>query len=240
MTLSPQSQVLYQILLKSKKSLTARELALRLNIFPSTLYRLTEPLMAMGLITKTANYPYKYTAKPVGEGLSLFLLNQNDWFSHKFSKFDDKKKETPQSQIKLSFVQSRDELMRLSIVEVNKATKSINLLRSGHEIPAELMLAIVEARRRNVVTRMLIQDYSSDNAEQVANWRKNGILVKKTELRHVRLMIYDSSVVYFMSYKHVDSGKDMGMKIDYPPFAVILSKLFEEWWKNAEETFNFL
>ena len=81
---------------------------------------------------------------------------------------------------------------------------------------------------------MLIQDYSSENAEQVLNWQKNGIIVRKTPLRHLRLMIYDNSTVYFMSYKHSDSEKDLGMKIKYPPLAVIFSQLFEEWWQKAE------
>ena len=97
------------------------------------------------------------------------------------------------------------------------------------------MSAITEAKQRNVATRMLIQDYAEDNAEQVANWQKNGILVRKTPLAHIRLMLYDSSIVYFMSYKHKTSEKDLGMKITYPPLAVIFSQLFEQWWQKADK-----
>lgn len=241
MTISPQSQDLYQTLLSSDQPLSAKQLAAKLDIFPNTVYRLADPLIDIGLIIKAGRYPSQFIAKPVNEGLSLFLLAQNDWFSQQFSKPGQIKNLTkneaiPQSQqIKLSFVQSRDELMRLSVDEINKTNRSVDLLRSGHEIPADVMLALMEAKKRNVVTRMLVQDYSVDNAEQIANWQKNGILVRKTELRHIRLMLYDSNVVYFMSYKHTDSEKDLGMKIDYPPFAVIFSQLFDQWWKKAEE-----
>lgn len=124
--------------------------------------------------------------------------------------------------------------MNLSAQEIAKAIKSVDLLRSGHEIPADVMLSLIEAKRKGISTRMLIQDYSDENAEQVANWIKNGIEVRKTNLKHVRLMLYDSQIVYFMSYKHEDSGKDMGMKINYPPFAVILSQLFDTWWEKAK------
>lgn len=241
MTLSQQSQALYKILLRSNRSLSAKELAGQLHIFPSTTYRLTEPLITMGLITKTSTYPYKFTAKNVDEGLSLFLLYQNEWFSQQFFSINKKtdgieKGEISRSkEIRLSFIQSRDELMNKSAEEIAKATKSIDLLRSGHEISPDVMLAIIEAKRRNVLTRMLIQDYSAKNADQVAYWQKNGILVRKSKLHHIRLMLYDSSIVYFMSYKHTDSSKDLGMKISYPPLAVILSKLFEEWWQKAEK-----
>lgn len=232
--ISPKSQHLYQILLASADPLSAKELASKMRIFPSTVYRLAKLLVDMGLITKSSKYPYQFMAKPVNEGLSLFLLHQNDWFSQKFSPFGKKETIPPSKQVSLSFVQSRDELMRLSEEETNRATKSVDLLRSGHEIPADLMLAIIKAKQRGVVTRMLIQDYSVDNAQQVAIWQKNGILVRKTPLRHIRLMIYDLSTIYFMSYKHADSEKDMGMKISYPPFAAILSQLFEDWWQKAD------
>ncbi len=121
-----------------------------------------------------------------------------------------------------------------SLEEISRATKSVDLLRSGREMPAEVVFAIVEAKKRNVLTRMLIQNYSRQNVDQVSYWKQNGILVRKTSLRHICLMLYDASVVYFMSYTHVDSKKDLGMKISYPPFAAILSQLFAEWWKKAE------
>lgn len=235
MILSPQSQGLYQILLNADRPLSVKEIASDLHIFPATVYRLTEPLLLMGLITKTTTHPQQFIAKPIDEGLSLFLLYQTNWFSNHFSSPSSKpKKDTEEKGITLSFIQSRDELMNQSVEEINKVTKSVDLLRSGHEMTADVMLAIVKAKQRNVVTRMLIQDYSKDNADQVSYWQKNGILVRKTTLRHIRLMLYDCSIVYFMSYKHEESKKDLGMKVSYPPFAVILSQLFDTWWQKAD------
>lgn len=240
MTIAPQSQDLYRVLLTSDQPMEAKQLAKKLNVFPATVYRLTEPLIKMGLITQTNEYPSQFIAKSVDEGLHLFLLNQNDWFSHQFFNPDKKKvsarkRQIPKSQqVSISFIQGRDELMNLSEKEINRATESVDLLRSGHEIPADVMLALVEAKRRNVQTRMLIQDYSLENASQVTLWKRNGILVRKTELRYIRLMLYDSQTLYFMSYKHTDSRTDLGMKIDYPPLTVILSQLFDQWWEKSE------
>ena len=237
--MSPQSRALYQILLNSSSPLSVVELADKLHIIPNTVYRLLKPLIDMGMVTEIHQYPKVFSALPIDQGLSLFLLHQHDWFSRQFSQRSKTKlsKGTniiPESkQIALSFIQSRDELMDLSSGEIDHAKHSIDLLRSGGEIPASVMLSLVEAKKRNVTTRMLIQDYSAANASQVDNWKQNGILVKKTTLRHVRLMLYDSSVVYFMSYRNEDSVKDLGMKITYPPFATILSQLFHEWWEKG-------
>ena len=236
--MSPQAQKLYHILLTVNASLSARQLGVRLHVVTNSVYRLTDELIQIGLINRTGQRPYLFSAKPANQGLSLFLLTQHDWFSKQFPKSMSNKiaknKIPPSQQISLSFVQSRDELMDLSVGEVDRANKSVDLLRSGGEIPADLMLSMIQAKERGVIIRMLIQDYSSENADQVVNWKKNGILVRKTTLRHIRLMLYDSIVVYFMSYRHTVSEKDLGMKIDYPPFATILSQLFNDWWQVAE------
>jgi len=239
-SMGPQTQKLYQVLLTLDKPLTIKQLAIELDILPTAVYRSAKPLIDLGLIEKSSKYPTIFIAKPLDESLSLFLLAQGDWFSKKFfSKQKDNlfngKEISKSHQIKLLFIQSRDQLMTLSVGEVKKAKKSIDLLRSGHEIPADLMLALTEAKRRGVTTRMLIQDYGTENLDQICYWKKNGLLVKKTNLRYVRLMMYDSSIVYFMSYKHTRSEKDQGMKIDYTPLAVILSKTFSEWWQKASE-----
>lgn len=225
--MSPQSRALYQILLDTGNPLSTKEIAAKLKISPSLTYRLTNPLLSIGLITKTPTYPYKFMAKPIDEGLSLFLLYQNEWFTNQFSSSDKK-------GLSFSFIQSRDALMIQSAKEINQATKSVDLLRSGGELSTDVILATIEAKKRGVLTRMLIQDYSKDNEQQVSYWQRNGILVRKSALKHMRLMIYDSSSVYFMSYRNTDSKKDLGMKINYPPFAAILSKVFEEWWQQAE------
>jgi|WetSurMetagenome_2_1015567.scaffolds.fasta_scaffold06078_3 sugar-specific transcriptional regulator TrmB len=236
MTFSPQSQDIYKILLRSDRPLSARILANQMRIPPSLAYRLTKPLIEMGLIAKINAYPCLFRAKLIDEGLSLFLLAQNEWFSKQFLASGENLNATSKepNEIRLSFIQSRDELMNKSTEETARTAKTVDLLRSGGEVPPDVMLAINEARKRNVRIRMLIQDYSSENAARIEYWKQNGIIVRKTELRHIRLMLYDSSVLYFMSYRHTDSGKDLGMKINYPPLAVIFSKLFDEWWQKAE------
>lgn len=239
MHLSKQTEEIYTILIREGKPLSASELAFQVRVAATDVYRLIKSLLDIGLVEKSTGRPRMFRSNPIDEGRGLFLVKQSLWFSDRFGSQGDHsgKDSTPtDEEMQLSFVQGRDELMRVSVDEVIKSSESIDLLRSGHEIPSDLMLAMVQAIKRGVKIRMLVQDYGVENEEQVHNWQKNGILVRRTELKHLRLMIYDSSVGYFMSYKHSDSGQDVGMKIAYPAFTAILSQYFENLWQKSEKT----
>ncbi len=227
MKLSPQAQKLFQTLLQTSKPQTNKQLAHKLNIVPNSVYRLTQDLINMNLIIKHQTHPLTFSAKPTSETLGIFLLNQTSWFQDRFP--------SSSANVNFSFIQGRDKLMEHSVAEIDKCKKSVDLLRSGHEIPAETMRALVQAKNRGIITRMLIQDYSPQNAHLVSNWQQNGILVKYTQTTHLRLMLYDSRILYFMSYKHQNSKQDLGLKITYPPFATMLSQVFEKLWQQAEK-----
>lgn len=241
MIFSPQTQKLYQFMLASDQAWTIKDLAKHLRVLPNALYRITDPLVEMGLLVKEGSHPVKLVAKPTSEAMGLFLLHQSTWFEHnvkkptKSDKPSDSKPDNENSRIQLSFIQGRDKLMDLAVDEFVKVNYSVNLLRSGHEMPPELMRERLSAIKRGVKVRMLVQDYDQSNALGVHAWIRNGIIVRKTSMRELRLQVYDSDIVYFMSYKHSDSTLDMGMKVTYAPFAVMLNQLFEKWWDEAEE-----
>jgi len=232
MHLGLQTRQIYKILIEKNGPLTAGELALKIGVSATDIYRLAKTLLDIGLIEKIKGRPVKFQAKPVSEGSGLFLLNESRWFGDQFGSGI---REKESSDMQFDFVQSRDELMKKSATEIDESKISVDLLRSGHEIPGETMRAMVAAIHRGVKIRMLIQDYDSENEEQVGNWVRNGICVRVTDLKHLRLMIYDSKVCYFMSYKHSESGQDQGMKIVYPPFAAILLQYFDELWEKGKK-----
>jgi sugar-specific transcriptional regulator TrmB len=237
MHLGHQTKRVYEILLGSREGLTVAEIAFKLRTASADVYRLTRPLLDFGLVEASRGRPVKLFAKPPDQGLGLYLMNQSHWFQSQFASPETGvfKLKEEKDNMQLEFIQGRDELMRVSVDEMVKTTKSVDLLRSGHEIPADLMLEMIRAIGREVKIRMIIQDYGQENKEMVGNWIKNGILVRKAGIKHLRLMIYDAGVGYFMSYKHSDSGQDIGMKIIYPAFTAILSQYFEDLWRKSEK-----
>jgi hypothetical protein len=51
-------------------------------------------------------------------------------------------------------------------------------------------------------------------------------------------MLYDSKIGYFMSYKHSDSGQDLGMKLVYQPIVAILQDYFDRLWRDSKPIFG--
>lgn len=233
MNLSRQTRAVYKILTDENKPLAVTAIAFKMRIAPADVYRLVKPLIEMGLVDKSLSYPVTLTVKEHGSSLGLFLLEQSKWFNENFN-FKSQLSGSNDLDMKLAFVQGREELMNNSAKEIDQAIKSVDLLRSGHEMPPEVMRALAQAIKRKVKVRMLIQDYGEENKDQVQNWIRNGILVKRIDLKHLRLMLYDSRTCYFMSYKHADSNQDVGMRIVYPPFAAILSQYFDQLWLRSE------
>lgn len=72
--MSPQAQKLYHILLTVNASLSTRQLGVRLHVVTNSVYRLTDELIQIGLINRTGQRPYLFSAKPANQGLSLFCL----------------------------------------------------------------------------------------------------------------------------------------------------------------------
>ncbi len=228
MEFSPQTKKVYKQILQSKNGVTITEIASKLRISASDVYRLTLPLMNIGLVLKNSERPFKLFAG--SGGLDLFLAVQSEWFTNNFKDGNPKRKNKDMS---FSFVQGRDELMKVSITEMDTSVKSIDLLRSGREIPTDTMFSMISAVKRGVKVRMLIQEYDRENKEMVSNWIKNGVEVRHTNAKNIRIMVFDSKIGYFMSYRHSDSGQDLGMKINYEPFALMLSQYFSNLWKKA-------
>jgi len=224
-----QTREVYKHILKIREGITVAEIASKLRISASDVYRLASPLIKMGLVLKNSERPFKLFAG--GEGLDLFLATQSEWFTKNFKDGNPKRKNNDMS---FNFVQGRDELMRVSISEMDDSVKSIDLLRSGREIPTDTMFSMISAVKRGVKVRMLIQEYDRVNKEMVSNWIRNGVEVRHTKAKNIRIMVFDSKVGYFMSYRHSDSGHDLGMKIDYEPFALMLSQYFSNLWKKAK------
>src|SRR5438552_1858954 len=94
-------------LLKQRKDLSAYDIGDRLNIFPNTVYRAMEPLLKLGLVEKTNEYPAKFKTKTGDEALGLYssLLQQN------FQEiFGIKPSSLPHGLLQLHFVRTRNEI----------------------------------------------------------------------------------------------------------------------------------
>lgn len=235
--MTPLSIRMYRFLSRVKKPLTAREVGSRLNIYPHAVYRLAKVLQVLGLIAVTESYPKKFQARQTSEALNLFLLAQRNWFLKVFRGRGEKEidlKRQDKVNLNLSFIQSRDESVRKTTVDLINAKSEVSLIISGAELPAETIKALKEAVDRQVRVRVLVQIKNQKSQEMFANWKKMGIKVKRIPPIEARIMIFDKRIVYLLSFSEKKESENIGIRFDYPPAAVVMQEVFErQWSKNS-------
>jgi sugar-specific transcriptional regulator TrmB len=230
-SISPQSADIYRMLEK-KQPMSAKEIGRHLNIFPNAAYRAIKQLMQAGLVEQIPSYPIKFAARPTSEGLDFFtsLIRQN--FQDTFG---SKRKITNHHEpLKLVFVQTRNQTIKMTEKDAKAAKESINLIVSGLQLPAETLLANQRAVERGVKVRWLIQNLQEVTKESLRAWQKAGIEVRYYPNMEARIYVYDHHIVYFTSYDPKNKEAAIGMRFDYEPFAVFMDELFEQRWKMGK------
>lgn len=229
--LSKQSTSIYHLLLK-KKQLSAQEIAKELGVLPNAIYRTTKLLVDMGLIETVSTYPVKFQATSPNEALENYVSFSQNFFLTNFQKA--KKTQTSNNKLSVSFIKTRNELLDTTWDDIKTASKTIDHIVSGLELPAEIMLAYSKALKRGVRIRFLVQNLSELNLEILTNWQKMGLEVRYFPLLEARIIIFDSNVVYLTSYNPENKEEAVGIRFAYQPIAKQMKDLFEKKWEVSK------
>lgn len=224
--LNPQASRVYG-LLGNGGEFTAKDIAVKLKIFPNAVYREIKQLEDLGLVDKIGKYPVKYqTKKPEEAAGFLTDLIRQSFFKNQINL---------NNQLQLSFIQNRKELLAFTNKDTKQAKESLNIIVSGHEVPAETILAQKRAADRGVRVRILIQDLSASSKERIRAWQKMGIEIRYLKYMQARVLIFDKKIVYFTSYSETKNHEAIGMRFEYEPYARLMGELFEQKWKEAKD-----
>ena len=124
--------------------------------------------------------------------------------------------------LKISFFQTRKDLLKCFNADAAKAKKQMNIIVSGHEIPAETTLAYKQAVDYGVEVRKLIQNNDAENIRLAKIWQKMGVEVRYTPLIRARVVIIDGQITHFGSYDLQRQPESMGVRFDYAPYAAMM------------------
>jgi sugar-specific transcriptional regulator TrmB len=224
---SPQASDIYRLLLK-KNSLTAKEIAQELHVFPNTIYRAVKQLQEKGFIKELDTYPISYKAQPGQEAFDLYSLSVKKQFKQVFPALPSVK-DLP--AIDISFIQTRDDLRENTDKDVSSAKETVDFIVSGLEVPAETILTYKDAIDRGVKIRAIVQRLDDTSEQMFRNWRKIGLQIKFYPNMEARTFIIDKEIVYFTSYDPKNKQVATGMRFNYRPYANIMSELFEQRWQ---------
>jgi sugar-specific transcriptional regulator TrmB len=226
---APQAGEIYSLLAK-RGSMSAKEIGKHLRIFPNAVYRMTRQLLGLGFVEEIYSYPVKFQAKPANEAITLYTATIKQNFYEMLDL-----KDSVSSNIKISFFQTRKDLLKLFAKDAAKAKRQINIIVSGHEIPAETTLAYKRAIDHGVKIRKLIQNKDEENIRLAKNWQKMGIGTRYTPLMQARVVIFDGQIIHFGSYDPKRQQESMGVRFDYAPYALMMDELFEQKWQMSKD-----
>lgn len=234
--LNPQSEAIYNELSKTKK-ITAKIIGHRLGIHPQAAYRAIKPLLTLGVVEQIGRYPRKYRILTSEDSLETYLkMAQEEYIRKFFSNARVKNNKNPFSQLlQIVFIQNRKVLNMKTIEDIVHANKTFDCIVSGHEVPAEQLLAYKKALARGVKLRFVVQNSDKFNRYMFLNWRKLGIKVKYYPVLDARIIILDKKIVYITSYNPKIHEEAVGVRFDYAPIAKLMSEVFESRWMQAEE-----
>jgi len=232
---SPQAAEIYQ-LLQNGKVMSAKEIGRHLRIFPNAVYRAVRQLLVLGFVEEIYTYPVKFQAKPTSEALELFSAMMRQNFQAAFSL---QHQPHIHKLLPLTFVQRRQDLLKMTDRDTYQAKSAINLIVSGLEVPAETILQSQRAVERGVKVRLIAQNWDEISEEKLRSWKKAGVEVRRYPSIEARIFIFDHRVVYFTSYDSKNIHEAIGTRFDYAPYAQMMDELFEQRWKLGKEITGF-
>lgn len=228
----PQAQRIYRLLLE-KSVMDAGEIGRALGIFPQAVYREARQLQALGLVEETSHWPAQFRARSTTEAVYFYLQKEREWFFEAFRDGSHSESRRQTDRLEISFIQTRQESYRRFTKDLAHAQRTARLLVSGLEVPAEQMLAYMQAVERGVEIQVLVQQEGLTNKEMLGNWQKLGILVRSIKIIDVRILTIDERICYLLSYDPHKPHQAIGIRFAYPPIAFLLSELFKKRWKTA-------
>src|SRR5437868_7115336 len=184
---SPQAADIYR-LLQDKNSLSAKEIANELHIFPNAVYRAVKQLLISGFIQEESIYPVKYGITSKSNALDLYTNAFRKQFQQTFPGTLKNEKAKP---IDMSFVNGRDDLQEKTNNDVDNAKNTVDFIVSGLEVRAETILIYKNAIDRGVTIRVLVQRLDDTSEEMFRNWKRIGLKVKYYPNMEARTFLID-------------------------------------------------
>lgn len=225
-SIPPQSTKIYG-LLEDGKPRSAKDIGKRLNIFPNAVYRAIKQLLELGVVQELQEYPTKYKAKSASDAMELYssIMRQN--FQDAFQAQGDK--HSNEGKLNMSFITSRKELLERTKNDAEHTKNTFDHIVSGHEIPADSILAYKKSLERGVKIRIIV--HQVPQKQMVESWKRMGVEIRYYPDIAGRVFIFDKRIVYFTSYNPNKNQEAIGMRFEYAPFALLMDELFEQKWK---------
>jgi sugar-specific transcriptional regulator TrmB len=228
---SPQAMAIYN-LLNEGGSKTAAEIGVALGILPNAVYRSIKQLEGVGILRRSSTYPVVFSVITPASAMGWFLLEAQRSFKQTFG---DNSQAGPFNNpaASIAVIKSRTNLLKRTDQDAIHATRSINFIVSGLEVPDATILAYRKAIAKGVRVRALVQQNHHTTTQKLEQWKDIGVDVRYQRNTDLRIFTFDNDVAYITSYNDAKKEDAFGIRFNYPPLATMLNGLFEQQWHEA-------
>ncbi|MBM4402018.1 MAG: TrmB family transcriptional regulator [Candidatus Cloacimonetes bacterium] len=234
--LSEKESLCYLTLLQGR-SLTAVEVAKKIDVLPNAIYRLIGDLENKGFVIELNSHPKRFQAKPPETAFDSFLENQNLQVQRAktaiLQTLSKNKKTTPQTLVIL--ISGRNNVFREATRMYKKAQKEILLISIGEPIPDELILAMRDALARKVEMKMIAHKYDEDNKGLLSAWSKMGMEIRHYPDWGFHLLVCDGKRSLLTANNPEATEERTGMLIFSEALSSALRDYFFAIWEKAEK-----
>lgn len=221
----------YTVLVHENRNLTVQEIASRLFVFPSALYRILSELDRKKLIFRVGTRPLRYKALPEEDGLqAAFLATQAD-IAKLLAKVIGKANDA-ETRIIVGRQATYDEYVHMA----NDAEKEITIYAIGIAYTDKLHDTQRAALKRGLKIRHVVQQHKPANYHVIHKWLKLGVGLRFLKAdRGFHFTQTDRKVTLITFSNPANTDERLSILTKNPLVAELFSDMFEKIWLDAKE-----
>lgn len=229
--LSNHEVLAYTVLVSEHRGLSVQEIASKLFVFPSALYRILSALEENKLIFRVGKRPLKYQAIAEDDGLQAAYqftqANLNKLLSAAIGGHG-----SGETKIIIGRQATYDEYISIA----NKAEKEINIYAIGIAYTKKLHNTQEAAIKRGINIRHVVQQRKPSNYHVINRWRELGIQVrwhKADRGFHFTQVDDKNTLITFSSSENTDER--LSILTTNPHVSKLFQEMFNKIWLDAKE-----
>lgn len=223
----------YYALLK-KGPLSVLNLAAKLKVFPTALYRILEKLKQEHMITLTIHRPKTFTAVNPDIALESFVRNRISGLENIKSELLPGLTTAPEdADTRIDLLGGKDELFRSYVSLAESAHNEILIISLGEKVSEEILLANRDCIERGVRIRFIVHRHDGTNRMILNRWIRMGLAIRYSKGEGFHIAVADRKTALLSVSDPKNPEKRVTLKIHSRNLARVLAEYFDNLWEKA-------
>ena len=221
------------------ESADAKVLYTKTSVPKGRIYQVLQELQHKGFIEVIPTSPKRYKINDIKESLKRYLDQRKNTLDEKINlitsiEMDTKKALLDEKAPSVTFLDGREEHLQAVVVLRDLAKKEIWQVAPIFIGTFQTNLSLKRALKRGIKIKILTSAITKENKKQVNDWLSNGGEIRLNPKLGMHFMIRDSEEFLLGVHDRNNYEKRMTIKGQSTDLLKVLTKTFEEMWKEAK------